>query len=554
MSRDRHWLVFVILLAVTSHVRAAPPEINHLYPAGGKRGETTEVTVSGKLDPSVKAWCSHEDVKIQMPEKGDRVKISVRPDAQPGCRWLRFYNAEGAAALKPFLIGTLPEVLEKESNDELSKAQTLVSSKVSVNGVLGKSGDVDTYSVSLQKGQTLVVSMQANSQLGSPVDGVLQVLSPRGFVLEQNDDDRGMDPQIVFVAKSNGAHFIRVFGFPAAPNSSIRLAGAANYIYRLTVTTGAFVDHALPMAVSRIAKDQGSANGQKITKLRLVGWNIPPELADFQFELTKPGQPVAIHHPLLANTMPIPVVPHPTIVESEPNDPERPNPIELPMTISGRIDKPRDIDVYRFSAKKGQKLEFRVESRSLGYRLDPVLRLVDAKGKTLREVETRSSKNIDETLAYSVPADGEYRLQVRDLFRHGGLRFVYRLTAVYQQPDYSLSLAADTFKLMPGKPLEIPVTVNRKNGFSHEIEISVRGLPKGVAAKTVKSLAKGNSAKAVKLVLTRDEKMPAELLDRPIQIAGKSAGDASVQRRATAPITGLTAKTEDIWLTVLSSK
>ena len=40
----------------------------------------------------------------------------------------------------------------------------------------------------------IVAVMDANRTLGSPMDGLLQVVSPRGFVLAQNDDSNGLDP------------------------------------------------------------------------------------------------------------------------------------------------------------------------------------------------------------------------------------------------------------------------------------------------------------------------------------------------------------------------
>ena len=42
---------------------------------------------------------------------------------------------------------------------------------------------------------------------------------------------------------------MRAFAFPAAPDSSINFAGKIDFIYRLTLTTGGFIDHALPMAL-----------------------------------------------------------------------------------------------------------------------------------------------------------------------------------------------------------------------------------------------------------------------------------------------------------------
>ena len=60
-----------------------------------------------------------------------------------------------ASPPRAFIIGTLPEVTEKKPNDELQQSQPLKSSSAVINGVLAKSGDVDSFAVSLKKGQTL---------------------------------------------------------------------------------------------------------------------------------------------------------------------------------------------------------------------------------------------------------------------------------------------------------------------------------------------------------------------------------------------------------------
>ena len=80
-------------------------------------------------------------------------------------------------------------------------------------------------------------------------DATLQILSPVGFVLAQNDDERGVDPLLAFTAPTAGAYVVRTFAFPPTANSSINFAGGDAFVYRLTLTTEAFVDAALPMAV-----------------------------------------------------------------------------------------------------------------------------------------------------------------------------------------------------------------------------------------------------------------------------------------------------------------
>ena len=49
-----------------------------------------------------------------------------------------------------------------------------------------------------------------------------------------------------------------------------------------------------------------------------------------------------------------------------------------------------------------------------------------------------------------------YRVVVRDLANRGDLRMVYRMTVEPVRPDFSLTLAADSFVLEKGKPLASP--------------------------------------------------------------------------------------------------
>ncbi|MFK7820625.1 MAG: PPC domain-containing protein, partial [Planctomycetaceae bacterium] len=172
------------------------PKIDRIFPLGAQRGVTTEVKITGKPGGALSGWCDREGVSFAFSEKSDKVKISIAKDALPGRCLIRFYNNDGASKLLPFVIGTLPEANETEPNERVRDAQVLPGDAV-VNGVLSRNGDVDIYSVSLKKGQTFVATMNAR-RLGSPMDGVLQILDSRGVVLNQNDEGLGFDPQIVF--------------------------------------------------------------------------------------------------------------------------------------------------------------------------------------------------------------------------------------------------------------------------------------------------------------------------------------------------------------------
>src|SRR5262245_60300532 len=304
--------VLVTVLIVLPDTTAAPPTVIYLFPAGAQRGTTVEVTAAGSFDPwPVEAWCSARGVTIQPGKTKGKLSVTVAPEAPLGTCWVRLHNADGASRLCPFVISALTEVLEKEPNDDPRKPQALPGDCV-VNGRLARSEDVDHFALPLRKGQTLVASLLSNRVLGSPMDGVLRVLAPDGFVVAENNDFHGLDPHVVVAVPRDGTYVVRLFAFPATPDASVRFAGGDSFLYRLTLTTAAFADHPFPLAVSK--GDSG--------KVRLLGWNLP-DTAETE---------VASETPLVR------VEPHPTVVEQKPNYRDKPQAIELPMTVSGHID------------------------------------------------------------------------------------------------------------------------------------------------------------------------------------------------------------------------
>ncbi len=518
-------------------VLASPPNVTALFPSGGQVGQTVEITAQVALGDKPQAWVSRDGVKVEFAETGNKFKVTVAENVAPGVCWIRVFNAEGASSLRPFVIGTLPEVVEKEPNNSAKEAQKLESSEVIVNGVLDKNGEVDTFAVSLKAGQTLVASLTGKQMLGSAMDGVLQILSPRGFVLEHNDDDHGLDPQIAFTAPADGDYGVRVFAFPDVPNTNVNFHGAANAIYRLTLTTGPFVDFALPMSVTR-----GPS-----TKLKLVGWNLPPELQELPVE---PGDAAVLElsHPKLANTLRIAVEPQPSLVESVSAEPAAaPRELALPSSITGVIGQPGEIDFMAIKLTAKQPIFLRMDARTAGSQLDPVLRIMKLDGAVLQEVDDGSKGDFDPDANFTAPADGEYRLAISDRFNAGGPRFFYRLSALIPQPDFELRVAADVFVIKDDKPLEIPVTIDRQRGFAQEIEVSISGLPEKVSAEAVVSAKEGDSAKSVKLLVKTE---PGVISSGPIRIVGRVKSEPPVERHAATNLAALGTTTEHLWLTV----
>ena len=521
---------------------AAAPSAAWLYPAGVQQGQSATVQVGGAFSKwPVKVWTDSPGLEIECGEKKGTLTVKAATDAAPGIVWIRLFDDEGASPPRPLVVGTLSEIEEQEPNDQPGQANEVNGTAAVANGRLSKTGEVDTFAITLSRGQMLVAALEANRTLGSPMDGVLQIVTPEGFVLAHNDDGYGLDPLITFTAPEDGKYLVRVFGFPAVPTSSINFAGGENFIYRLTVSTQAVVDGVLPLAVSA-----GEAS-----QVRLIGWNLPPELTTLPITAPENQPWVTVSHPQVGNSLRLPIVPHRSLAEENAGT-GKVQQVELPAVISGQISAANESDQFGFEAKKGEKFALSVAGKELGYPLDPHLSVLDSAGKALAQNDDAGRQTRDAALSFTAPADGAYRLVVRDLHRQGSPRHFYRLSAVRAEGDYSLRLAADGFVAARGKKLEIPVTVERQNGFAEEIEITLSGLPEGVTAAAVKSEAKGNSAKSVKLVVDIDA--AEEPFAGPVRIIGLSQGERKLSRTASAPLADLNTSIEEIWLTVPAKK
>ena len=554
-------------LFVASSTFAAAPKLTAVFPPGAARGQKVAVTASGDFSKwPVELRFDRPGLTATAASDKGKFEVQVAPDAAPGVYWLRAIDAEGASSPRPFVVGTVREMEEVEPNDQVDKAQEL-ELPVTVNAKVGKAGDVDGFVVKLRSGERLVAAVEGNNTFASPMDAVLQVAEivgsartsatppprfarrPEAFVLEQRDDEMGLDPRLTFVAPHDGRYLVRVFAFPSEPNSSVGLAGGDNYVYRLTLAAGPFVDFVLPLARSAtsVAGPFTTEDGGVSQPAENRAAEVTAPAAD-DAELAAEDRGISwAFQSAAAGAFPLGWTNHASLVAT----PEALTPtgqeLPLPATMSGRLVQPGQRAVFRFQAAKGQKLRVRADARTLGFPLDAILSIQDAAGKTLGENDDANNQR-DPVLTFDVPADGVYSAAIRDVHGHGGARYAYRLTIEPQTPDFALTVASDNFVLTPGKPLEIPVTIDRRDGFAEEIELQVVGLPAGVTLAPAKSEAKGESAKTVKLVLNAD--VVAAGANLSVRIIGVSTGQPARRHRAAYAVAGSPNPLRDVWLTV----
>ena len=530
--------IATILLAVSAlPVQADPPVLGHVYPAGGKVGSTVTVNFGGTLKPwPVKVWTSSEKLKFEPQKKSGEMSVTVADDASPGVYLVRVFNDDGASDIRPFVVGIADEIVEKEPNNKISDAMK-IELPVVVNGQLAKRGDHDAFAVNVKKGQTLVVRMLAHRPLGSPMDGIIQIASDKGFVLAQNDDGPNLDPYIVFDVPQDGTYLIRVFAFPEVATSSISYAGAANFVYRLDATTSGYLDHTIPLVVAK--------NGS--TDVRLNGWNLAKDKLA-QKVSAGDGDAVVIAEPGNGRSLSLPVFEGQVVVAQEDQASQT---VPLPVSISGTMDAKRDVDTFTFAMKKGQALNINAYARSLDSPMDPVIRVTDPTGKVVKEIDDHDRTKRDALINLRATEDGEHKLEIWDLHGQWGTRYYYRMDIQEQRPTITLKLGIQAVTVKAGGEVKIPVDVVRGGGFNDKIKLTANDLPPGITCEAVESDTKGASAKKVelKLVAAKD----AESYSGLIKVIGQGVKLADVRGTAMFEVTGPSILRSDCWLTVVGS-
>lgn len=521
-------IVIVLLCSfAASAARAAAPAPEFIFPAGGKPGPTFNVTVGGKLDGwPVGVWTDHAGLVFKATTNSGAFTVSIAADVPPGPHLVRFFNDDGAAEPRTFVVGTRDEVLEVEPNDDFRKAQLVDKSAVVVNGRLEKAGDVDSFAIRAEQGKWIVAAVDCYA-LGASVDPVLQILDERGVRVALNHDTHNLDALVAWQAPHTGTYIVQLLGFAHPPAADVTAKGSPAYVYRLTLTTGPFVRSTFPMGLKRGAKGA----------VELVGWNLPKAAQPVD------GTRVAAAEQLLflpaaptGDTLWLDVADAADVAEQEPNDSSaQAQTVAFPATVNGRIGRPGDVDRFAFPAKKNERFNFQMRAVGLRSPMAARLRVEDTNGVSL--TEQLGGDLSDPRLGWNAPADGTYVLAVSDMYGQGGPEWLYRVKTAPAPPHFTATLPTHAFFVENGKTNEIKVTFARNDGFQEKLALAVKGLPDGVTARIAPVPDKGTEVK-VELVATADAQaanVPIEFILSAPEVRPPMSRAATFSLRGTEP-------------------
>jgi hypothetical protein len=513
------------------------PKIYALQPPGAKAGTTVDVKISSgtELDGVDRLIFSHPGItaKVVADEPSrlypqgriqeGRFKVTVAADVAPGIYEVRAAGYFGVTNARRFAVSDREETMEKEPNNDPATAQEPAPGSV-VNGTCDAQ-NYDCYRIAAKKGQRYIAECLA-LRLDSRAQAVMALLDPSGRELSRSVGSKSRDPLLDFTAEADGNYVIRIH--------DLLYRGGEEYFYRFSVGTGPWIDYVDPPVVKPgvdnavMVYGRNLPGGTPAEGITIDGRPIEklaatikaPSVADPPVDtLLRPGDASAhLMSWRLGNSNPVRLLlsEDPIVREIEPNNsPEQAQKLQAPVVVVGRFDTRGDRDWYAFEAKKGDKLWIEVVSQRLGLPVDPqfVLQQAGETSKDLQEVDDLATplpamqNNVekryrahsdDPAVLFTAPADGRYRIMVRDLFGsdQGDPRLFYALTLRAPKADFRLVAFPVESTPVDGKLSQVNCIVRRggsdrlrviayrREGFDGAIRIDGEGLPAGLTVRT----------------------------------------------------------------------
>ncbi len=556
--------------------------LSTIFPPGGKAGTTFEVTVTGSdLDDDTQLHFSHANItarqkvadKTGEPE-ANKFLVTIGADVPPDVYEARVIGRFGVSNPRAYVVGNLPEIPSPATSHAVTSAVEVALGTV-VNG-RAEANAVDYFKFAARKGQRVLIECLAK-EIDSRMDDTLILYDAGGHELERQRRGGLLD----FIAPADGQFVLAL--------SDFIYRGGREYFYRLTVGAGPRLDYIFPPSGLPGAKGNYTLYGRNLPGGKLArGQFIDGKpLEQLSVEIELPGEaaaqqrlpgsvalkpaaaaldgiqyrlrtPQGVSNPVLLSFATAPVV-----AEREPNDkPQQAQKIPLPCEVVGQFYPAGDKDCLTFDARKGEVYWIEIFSQRLDLPTAPfaLLQRVTKNDKGEENVSDAhefyaadtnlggpefNTTSRDWAWRFEVKEDGAYRLEVRDLFNRyeSNPRFVYRLSLSRETPDFRLVALPQapppvnkdakeaplwTAFLRRGETTPIKVFAFRRNSFDGQIDLSVEGLPPGIACPFAKIETNKTSAS---IFLTAAEN--ADSWFGPIKVVGKAkVGDKEVARLA----------------------
>ena len=456
-------VVFACLAAGTAAASRAEPGISGVSPTTIRPGATTDIVLRGAELTTVRAVASRPGVRVTLgtvePAQA-KVTIAAAADVAPGPVLLWTATDTGPATPQLLMLDDLPVVAATPKSHVRSDPQQ-VPAGACVEGT-SDGGLSHFFRFPVAAGQRLAFEVLA-APIRSRIDPVMRLWDSSGRLLAQADDGvAGLECRFSHVFAQAGDAWLEL------RDSSYR----ADLPYRLRIGDFPLVGHAMPLVVRRGTTTQVGCESLDAASIPLVEVTIPADSTE-----TAVLVPVRLPGGHASGWMQLLVRDDPQFAGDAAS-----GPLTVPFGVSGRLTQPAARQSHRFTAAKDAKLRITARARSLGCGTVPRIAVLDATGKTVAEspITESDEPEFDVTL----PADGEYRLEVEDLARRGGPGFGYFLE-VSQSPGMAVEFkpVAATKEAFAVEPVHGAAAIDlvvKRSGHDGEITLSLAGGSQGL--------------------------------------------------------------------------
>ena len=431
--------------ASTDHptgTRTTPPILTAINPVGIARGTTVELTVEGLnlvktsaiyfSEPGITGKIlrikelpdlpenrlgsngtpSTIDLGPLPPRNQVTIEVEVAASADIGPVRLRLQTPLGTSPEGRFLIEPYyGESNDKEPNDAPETAVETYLPAI-LTGTISKPGDVDYYKVHVKAGQQLVFQNSA-PLIGATLEPLVAILDGDQNVVKEFGTRGGPEAlRFAYRFEKAGDYYVRITDYEHN--------GKGNYYYRYIVGSFPLALSAFPLSVER----------GKTREVALQGYNLPDKI-----QVKGAGEDTVSVRPEHSFNQ---------LMLAVGNEPEVDGPVlPVPSSVNGRV-KTADGNVYRFHARKDQKLIIEVNARRSGSDLDSFLEVLDHAGNPIEREMVRALVETSTTLSERNSSTRDIRFNSRTGFQVGDYVMIGgeidRIETIPDSPDSDVSV------------------------------------------------------------------------------------------------------------------
>lgn len=477
-------MAFLAVLTIAQPLQAlatapASPQLSIILPRGIQRGHDHVLLFAGaRLNDAQEVFFYDTGITVKKIEQVNanqvKIHVTVAADCRVGEHVAQLRTKSGITEYRNFFVGVLPSVAEVEPNNAFDKPQK-VAFNHTVTGIVNTE-DIDYYAVEAKKGQRLSVEVEGIRLGGAFWDPFIAILDKNRFELAASDDTPLLrqDGHVSIVVPEDGTYTVLVRDSAYQGNGACRYRLHIGSFPRPTVAYPA----GGPAGTELEVKFLGDPTGVLTRKYKVPAkWTFRSGI-HYEDKTGITPSPVAFRISNLKNAF-----------EAEPNNQRnQPSPAAFPCALNGVIGQPGDRDYFKVSGKKGQVWDIECFARRIRSGLDPVINIYNAQGQ--RIAGSDDARGQDSYLRYTIPADGDYLIQVRDHLRRGQADFVYRIEI--KAPTRTLSVGiprVDRYSqrrqtiVVPQGGKFASLVSARRAGFGGQLVLDKNDMPAGITAK-----------------------------------------------------------------------